>query len=199
MRNTEQTGKVEVICGCMFAGKTEELIRRLRRAEIAEQSITVFSPEVDDRYNRETIGSHNGKNWNANVICADESGVEKVKKATDEDVVAIDEFNFFTEEFIDAINYLANNNVRVIVSGLDQTFRAEPFNPLPNSLAIADTVDKLTAICEVCGGEATKTQRLVNGDPADESSPTVLVGGDDSYEARCRECFVAPHTITRSK
>lgn len=199
MHNAQNSGRVEVICGCMFAGKTEELIRRLRRAEIAEQSIKVFTPEIDDRYERESIGSHNGRDWQATVVTPDETGVETITQATNYDVVAIDEFNFFTDEFLSGIEQLAANDVRVIVSGIDQTFRGEPFEPMHKVMAVSDSIDKLTAVCEVCGGEAIRNQRLIDGEPAPADSPTVLVGGEDSYEARCRHCFIAPKKVSRAK
>lgn len=199
MQNTQNPGRVEVICGCMFAGKTEELIRRLRRAEIADQSIQVFTPEIDDRYERESIGSHNGRDWQATVIEPNENGVQKITDATEYDVVAVDEFNFFTEAFVSGIEELAANGVRVIISGIDQTFRGEPFEPMHKAMAISDSIDKLTAVCEVCGGEAIRNQRLIDGEPAPAESPTVLVGGEDSYEARCRHCFVAPETVAQTK
>lgn len=191
-----QTGQIEVISGCMFAGKTEELLRRLRRAEIAGQSIKVFTPAVDDRFDRETIGSHNGRDWEATVVETDSAGAAQVKSAKDFDIVAIDEFNFFSEGFIDVIEDLAYDGVRVIVSGTDQTFRAEPFEPMHTLLSLADEVDKLAAVCEQCGGRATRNQRLIDGEPAPINSPTVLVGGDESYEARCRHCHEVPSAET---
>lgn len=192
MHQPFSTGHIEVISGCMFAGKTEELIRRLRRADIAGQSIQVFSPEIDNRYDVETIGSHNGQDWDATVIATDESGVETLKDAVNNDVVAVDEFNFFTSDFIRAIEHLADNDVRVILSGTDQTFRGDVFDPMGEAMAVSDSVDKLSAVCEVCGKKATKNQRLIEGRPAPADAPTIMVGGNESYEARCRECFVLP-------
>jgi thymidine kinase len=186
-------GRIEVISGCMFAGKTDELLRRLRRAEIAGLDIRVFSPEIDDRYGETVIGSHNGEEWDARVISVDSPGVnDLISEGMGADIVAIDEFNFFTEGFVYAVEELADYGTRVIVTGLDQTFRGEPFEPMDELLAIADTVDKLTAVCEVCGSDATKTQRLIDKEPASYNSPTVHVGGSESYEARCRDCHKVP-------
>lgn len=192
MNQPLSTGHIEVISGCMFAGKTEELIRRLRRADIADQTIQVFSPEIDNRYDVETIGSHNGQDWDASVLPTTEDGVDQLRHATSFDVVAIDEFNFFTSDFVPAIEHLADNNVRVIITGTDQTFRGENFEPMGEIMAVSDEVDKLSAVCEVCGHKATKNQRLLDGRPAPSDAPTILVGGDEAYEARCRDCFELP-------
>jgi len=181
------SGRIEVITGCMFSGKTEELLRRLRRAEIAEQDVKVFKPSIDDRYSEDEVGSHNGRSWKAEVIDT-ESDVEKIFEDVSADVVAIDEANFFEEDLVPAAEKLAEQGCRVIVSGLDQNFRAESFDPVPDLMASAEYVDKLRAICSVCGGEATLTQRLVDGEPAHVDDPTILVGADESYQARCREC-----------
>lgn len=193
MNYNSSSGRIEVISGCMFAGKTEELMRRLRRAEIAERSIEIFSPELDTRFGKDVIGSHNGKSWSSTVVPINSTGqamlLEQGKKV---DIVAVDEFNFFEHQFVPVLNELANSGVRVVVSGLDQTFRGEPFEPMGDLLAIADKVDKLTAVCEECGGVATRTQRLINGEPANYSAPTVQVGGSESYEARCRKCHTVP-------
>lgn len=180
-------GQLEVITGCMFAGKTEELLRRLRRAEIADQSISIIKPELDDRYGETVVGTHVGRTWEATVVSIDEDGRETLRNET-ADVIAIDEFNFFDSSFIPLLNDLANEGSRVIVSGLDQTYRGEPFHPMDEALAIADRVDKLSAVCECCGLEATKTQRIIDGEPAKADAPTILVGADETYEARCRGC-----------
>lgn len=183
----DSNGKIEVITGCMFAGKTEELLRRLRRSKIADKSIEIVKPEVDDRYGETTVGTHVGRTWEAKVIPVSEEGISQLTDISSE-IIAIDEFNFFTDEFIPILNELANSGKRIIISGLDQTYRGEPFEPMDKALAIADSVDKLSAICEECGGEATKTQRIIDGDPAPADAPTVLVGDDESYQARCRSC-----------
>ena len=202
-------GWIEVVTGSMFSGKTEELIRRLRRAEIAGQTVAVFTPAVDDRYGETTVGSHDGRTWDATVIgkSADEGedenedegdGVWEIASTLTErgdvDVVAIDEANFFGADLVDLCESLANDGYRVIVSGLDTTFRGEPFEPMPNLMAVAEYVDKLQAICSVCGDPATRSQRLVDGEPAHVDDPTVLVGAAESYEARCRNC----HTLRRT-
>lgn len=189
------SGQIEVITGCMFAGKTEELLRRLRRARIADLDIKVFTPEIDDRFDKEQVGSHSGKAWDASVVTDDSNGVNKVlDEGMGVDIVAFDEFNFLSSGFVYAAEDIANYGTRVIVTGLDQTFRGEPFEPMDEILAVADKVDKLTAVCEDCGCVATKTQRLINGDPAPYDSPTVQVGGSETYEARCRECHQVPNS-----
>jgi thymidine kinase len=181
-------GRIEVISGCMFAGKTEELLRRLRRAEVAGKSVEVFSPSMDGRYGEDVIGSHNGKSWSATVLEVSEKGQERLLDADSFDVVAVDEFNFFDSSFIHTLNCLADSGTRVIVSGTDQTFRGEPFEPVHELMAVADDVEKLTAICECCGSRATRNQRMIDGEPASVDSPTVQVGGEESYQARCRHC-----------
>lgn len=183
----EKQGRIEAITGCMFAGKTEELLRRLRRAEISGQEIEIVKPDIDDRYGQEEVGTHNGKSWEATVIPTSVEGREELEEIK-ADVLAVDEFNFFTKPFVPILEEKADNGTRVIVCGLDQNYRGEPFVPMDKILARADKVQKLSAICEVCGEEATKTQRMVNGEPAPEDMATILVGGEESYEARCRNC-----------
>ena len=191
MHAITRTGWIEVITGSMFSGKTEELLRRLRRSEIAGQSVAVYKPAVDDRYGETTIGSHNGRQWEATVIDNEGDGPrEIVDTAPDAEVVAIDEANFFSPALVDVCDTLANRGVRVIVSGLDQTFRGEPFEPVPELMATAEYVDKLRAICSQCGEPATRNQRLIEGEPAHVDDPTILVGAEESYEARCRACHV---------
>jgi thymidine kinase len=178
----------------MFSGKTEELLRRLRRAEIAGQEIAVFKPAVDDRYGEATIGTHNGRQWAAEVVASEGDGVWAITDALNgEQVVAIDEANFFDGTLVAVCEALAADGRRVIVSGTDQTFRAEPFEPVPQLMAIAEYVDKLQAICSVCGEPATRNQRLIEGEPAHADDPTIMVGAEESYEARCRNC----HTLRR--
>lgn len=192
MHAITRSGWIEVITGSMFSGKTEELLRRLRRAEIAEQEVAVFKPDVDDRYGEATIGSHNGRQWEATVVDAEGDGIWAIHdELNGEQVVAIDEANFFSTELVDVCEVLAANGRRVIVSGTDQTFRAEPFEPVPQLMALAEYVDKLRAICTVCGEPATRNQRLIDGEPAHTDDPTILVGAEESYEARCRNC----HTL----
>jgi len=172
----------------MFSGKTEELLRRLRRSEIAGKTVSVVKPSIDDRYSEGKIGSHNGGSREALVVDPESGDLEEVLTTIETDVLAIDEANFFENSLIGVVESLAESGKRVIVTGLDQNFRAEPFHPVPELMARADFVDKITAICVECGGRATRTQRLIDGEPAHESDPTILVGAEESYQARCREC-----------
>ncbi|WP_313695724.1 thymidine kinase [Halorarum halobium] len=186
------SGWIEVISGSMFSGKTEELLRRLRRAEIAGQDVAVFTPAMDDRYGETTIGTHNGRAWEATVVENEDDGPwEMLEDLNGEKVVAIDEANFFSGELVEVCQALAEDDRRVIVSGTDQTFRGEPFHPLPELMAVAEYVDKLQAICSVCGEPASRNQRLIEGEPAHVDDPTIFVGAEESYEARCRNC----HTL----
>lgn len=178
-------GHIEVITGSMFSGKTEELIRRITRAEIAGQEVQVFKPEVDDRYGEQEIGSHSGKSWEAEVIGSRE--IERIIE-TEADVIAIDEGNFFSQGLVETAHELADSGRRVIISGIDQNFRGEPFTPVPELMAAAEYVDKLRAICAQCGKPATRNQRLIEGEPAHKDDPEVLVGAEEKYEARCRNC-----------
>ncbi|HEY54235.1 MAG TPA: thymidine kinase [Caldilineae bacterium] len=184
------SGWVEVICGSMFSGKTEELIRRLRRAVIARQRVQLFKPAVDDRYGVSTVASHNGMKWEGIVVGGAEEVLEKVEPETT--VVAIDEVQFFDSGVVDVCNVLAQRGLRVIVAGLDTDFRGEPFGPMPTLMAQAESVRKLHAICMQCGGEASRTQRLIDDRPAYYDDPIVLIGASESYEARCRACHAVP-------
>ncbi len=179
-------GWIEVICGSMFSGKTEELIRRVRRAQIARQKVQVFKHSLDARYAQREVTSHNGLQWDAVPV----ESVEQLRSLIEPDttVVAIDEGQFFDESLVDLCEELADRGVRVIVAGLDMDFRGEPFGPMPQLMARAERVDKLQAICVVCGGPASRTQRLINGQPAAYDDPVILVGADEVYEARCRGC-----------
>lgn len=182
-------GWIEVVTGCMFSGKTDELIRRLERAEIAGHETKVFTPSIDDRYGEEVIGSHNGREWTAEIIENDSEGVKQIRdEAEDFDVIGIDEGNFFPPELVRIIEELADNGHRIIVSGLDTDFRGEPFVPMHDIAARAEYVKKLRAICQECGEPATRTQRIIDGEPAHEDDPTIVVGADEKYEARCRNC-----------
>ncbi|RMG70271.1 MAG: thymidine kinase [Chloroflexi bacterium] len=181
-------GQIEVICGSMFCGKTEELIRRVRRAIIAKQQVQVFKPAIDDRYSLEHVSSHNGQQIRAQII----SQVSEILTLVEENttVVAIDEAQFFDIALIDIVQTLAERDIRVIVAGLDMDFRGEPFGPMPQLLCIAEDVTKLKAICVVCGEAASRTQRLVNGKPARYDDPVIKVGAMESYEPRCRKHHV---------
>ncbi|MBN2908073.1 thymidine kinase [Polycladomyces sp. WAk] len=179
-------GWIEVICGGMFSGKSEELIRRVRRARIAKQKVEVFKPAIDDRYHPEAVTSHNGVHTAAVPVRSAKAIMEQV--TDDVNVVAIDEVQFFEDEIVDVCQQLADRGVRVICAGLDQDFRGRPFGPTPTLLALAEYVTKLQAICVKCGGPAGRTQRLVNGKPASSEEPVIQVGAKEQYEARCRHC-----------
>ncbi|MDF1512492.1 MAG: thymidine kinase [Anaerolineae bacterium] len=183
-------GWIEVICGSMFSGKTEELIRRLRRAQIARQRIQVFKPAIDIRYAEKAIASHNGLQEQA-IPVSDSAALMEAFDHT-ADVIAIDEIQFFDEGAIEVCNDLADLGKRVICAGLDMDFRGTPFGPIPRLLAIAERVDKLQAICVVCGMPASRTQRLIEGKPAYDDDPVVLVGASEVYEARCRRHHQVP-------
>jgi thymidine kinase len=183
-------GSVEVICGSMFCGKTEELIRRLRRARIAKQQVQVFKPIIDNRYNHSKVTSHSGIDVDAYPVANSEDIIKALEPDTT--VVGVDEAQFFDAGIVDVVEQLAEQGLRVIVTGLDLDFRGEPFGCMPQMIARAERVEKLQAICMVCGGSASRTQRLVNGKPAHYEEPLVLVGAQEFYEARCREHHQVP-------
>ena len=187
------TGSIEVITGSMFSGKTDELIRRLRRAHIARQKIQVFKPAIDNRYAVEKVTSHAGSEFDAVPAASAEAVAMLIEPDTT--VVAIDEAQFFDWHIAEVCQGLAARGVRVICAGLDMVFRGEPFGPMPLLMSQAETVDKLQAICQVCGNPASSTQRLIDGRPATYSDPIVQVGGSEAYEARCRE----HHEVPREK
>lgn len=188
MRHTH--GSVEVVCGSMFSGKTDELIRRLVRATIAKQKVQVFKPAIDIRYAVEKVASHAGATFDAIPV---QSAAEiRTKLDADTTVVGIDEAQFFDPEVASIAQELAARDIRVIVAGLDQDFRGEPFGSMPVLMAMAEDVTKLHAICMVCGGNASRTQRLVNGKPARYDEPVVIVGASEMYEARCRQHHEVP-------
>jgi thymidine kinase len=190
MRHSYNGGWIEIICGSMFSGKTEELIRRIRRARIAKQKVQVFKPALDDRYHTEQVASHNGLQWQAIAV----SNAREIPKHLDPDttVVAVDEAQFFDWELSSICNQLAQRGLRIILAGLDMDFRGEPFGPMPLLMAEAEEVTKLQAICVECGAPASRTQRLIDGRPAAYDDPIILVGGSESYEARCRHCHEVP-------
>lgn len=179
-------GSIELICGSMFSGKTEELIRRTRRAVIAKQRVEVFKPIIDTRYDAERVTSHNGVDVEAKPVGSSQDILASVAPETT--VVAIDEVQFFDVGVVDVCEKLADAGKRVICAGLDLDFRGEPFGPMPALLAHAEEVSKLHAICVICGEEASRTQRLIEGRPAAFDDPIVLVGAAEVYEARCRQC-----------
>lgn len=179
----KDTGWIEVITGCMFSGKTEELIRRLRRAQIAKQKVKIFKPRIDARYSDNSIVSHNEQSLPSILI---EDINEVLKYSDDAQVIGIDEAQFFNEEIVSICNSLASQGKRVIVSGLDQDYTGKPFEPVPQLLAVAEYITKQHAICVVCGNPADKTQRKTT------ESERVIVGAADIYEARCRKCHYIP-------
>jgi thymidine kinase len=184
-------GWIELVCGSMFSGKTEELLRRVRRAEIARKQVRLFKPSIDQRYGVERVASHNGiAREDAIVVHAATDIFDYVTPEVE--VIAIDEVQFFDWSIADVCSLLANERKRVIVAGLDQDFRGEPFGPMPLLMALAERVDKFHAICVVCGASASRTQRLIDGRPARYDDPIILVGGSESYEARCRHCHEVP-------
>ncbi len=190
MREGVNTGWIEVICGSMFSGKSEELIRRVHRVQIAKKKVQVFKPTIDNRYSIQYIYSHNGTKVEAVNITKSKDLLEKIEPDTE--VIAIDEAQFYDDDIVSICQKLANQGKRVIVAGLDQDFRGEPFGPIPKLLAVAEYIYKLQAICMVCGNTASRTQRLVNGQPAKYSDSIILIGAKESYEARCRKCHEVP-------
>jgi thymidine kinase len=187
--STGRAGTVEVITGSMFSGKTEELIRRLKRALLARQRVQAFKPRIDDRYDPARIVSHGATSVDAVAVATSDSLEERVEDETQ--VVAIDEAQFFDRGIVEVAERLANRGVRVICAGLDQDYLGRPFAPMPELMAIAEEVTKVHAVCTVCGATASRSQRLI------PQATTVLVGGAESYEARCRSCF-EPHDVPRT-
>lgn len=181
-------GYIEVVIGPMYSGKSEELIRRLRRAKIAKQNVVVFKPQIENRYSKEDVVSHNGDSINAIPISNAREIYNHIDNKTQ--VVGIDEVQFFDEEIVEIAMNLADKGIRVIAAGLDMDFKGEPFGPTPRLLAVAEFVDKIQAICSVCGQPANRSQRLINGEPARYDDPIIQVGAVESYEARCRKCHV---------
>ncbi len=183
-------GWIEVVCGSMFSGKTEELIRRVKRVIIARQKVQVFKPRLDTRYEHEKVTSHSGTDFQAKPVAHAADILADL--SPDTEVVAIDEAQFFDSTISDVCSELADRGLRVIVAGLDMDFRGEPFSPIPALMAQAERVDKLQAICQHCGAPASRTQRLINGNPASYDDPVILVGAEEVYEARCRLCHSVP-------
>jgi thymidine kinase len=178
-------GWLEVICGPMFSGKSEEMIRRLRRAEIAGQRVVIFKPQIDDRFDASDVVSHAGARMHAVPVS---SIGDLLEQAEGFEVVGIDEVQFFEPAIVPVALDLTDSGARVVAAGLDQDFRRLPFGPMPDLLSHAEFVDKLQAVCQRCGGPATTTQRLLDGRPAPYSGETVVVGAAEQYEARCRSC-----------
>ena len=192
-----QKGWIEVICGPMFAGKSEELIRRVKTLSYAHQKIVAFKPAIDNRYDKSAISSHDCEKYQAFAIKSAEDILPLVE--SDVQVVAIDEVQFFKDNIVSICESLADRGVRVIVAGLDTDFRGEPFGVMPLLLARAEFVTKLSAACTVCGCAATRTQRLVDGKPANYDDPIILVGAKESYEARCRKHHIVPNKPNSDK
>lgn len=185
------TGWIEVICGSMFSGKSEELIRRVKRARIAKQRVVALKPAIDIRFSSNDVVSHDGDK----IECISVRSAEQAKRVIPENVqvVAIDEVQFFDDGIVDLCSKLADRGVRVILAGLDCDFRGEPFGVMPQLLARAEFVSKLQAICVKCGNPATRTQRMIDGSPASYHDPQVLIGASEVYEARCRRCHEVPN------
>lgn len=198
----KQSGWVELICGSMFSGKSEELIRRIKRATYGNLTVRVFKPAIDNRYHEESVVSHNGNTILARPV---ENATDILDHITDDiDVIGIDEIQFFDDAIVSIVDQLADLGHRVIVAGLDTDFRGEPFGVMPELMAMSEMVTKLNAICPQCGSPASRTQRLINGEPASYDDPIILVGASESYEPRCRHCHVVPnkpvaHKIVREE
>ena len=192
-------GWIEVIAGVMFSGKSEELIRRVRRSLIARKKVQVFKSHLDDRYSGVfTVGSHDGRTIEAVPVDSSEQIALRIDPHAQ--VIAIDEAQFLDHGIVAVANELAGRGRRVIVAGTDTDFRGEPFGAMPQLMCTAEIVDKLHAICVMCGAPATRNQRLIDGKPARYDSPVVMVGGADSYEARCRACHrIGPPDETQGK
>ncbi|WNF37268.1 thymidine kinase [Bacillaceae bacterium IKA-2] len=197
MHLTRKEGWLEVVCGSMFSGKSEELIRRVRRAHFGKQKVEVFKPALDNRYSSEEVVSHNGTKVIAKSLMSSLEILDIVD--CDTQIVAIDEVQFFDEQVISVVEALADQGVRVIVAGLDQDFRGEPFGPVPKLMALAESTTKLQAICMSCGSPASRTQRLIDNEPANYNDPIILVGASEAYEARCRHCHDVPGKPTELK
>ena len=191
MYHQYREGWIEVISGCMFAGKTEELIRRINVLSYAKKNIIVFKPKIDNRYSDSEIVSHSGAKVPCLVVEKAQDILKKIE--ADTEVVAIDEVQFFDKDIVEVCEYLADKGIRVMVAGLDKDFRGESFGVMPELLTRAEFVTKLTAVCAKSGAPATRTQRLVNGKPAGFEDPIVMVGADESYEPRCRHCHQVPN------
>jgi len=191
MEKVSRPGSIEVIAGVMFAGKSEELIRRVRRAVIARRRVQVFKSHLDSRYaGLYSVASHDGRELDATPV----DGSAEIYRLTrpDTQLVAVDEAQFLDHGIVAVVTALAAGGVRVVLAGVDTDFRGEPFGPMGDLMAVAEQVDKLQAICVVCGDLACRNQRLVDGRPARYDAPTIMIGGQESYEARCRKCHEVP-------
>ena len=192
MIENRKFGWIECICGSMFSGKSEELLRRIKRGVIAKQKVLLFKPSIDNRYEENMVSTHNGNSYESvNIDKAEQIYDYIIDKKYD--IIGIDEVQFFDEKIVEVINKLADDGIRVIVAGLDMDFKAEPFHPIPEIMAVSEMVTKLHAVCNKCGKEASRSQRLIDGEPARYDDPIVVIGASESYEARCRHC----HEIKR--
>ncbi|MGP1513313.1 thymidine kinase [Gemella taiwanensis] len=192
MIENRKFGWIECICGSMFSGKSEELLRRIKRGVIAKQKVLLFKPSIDNRYEENMVSTHNGNSYESvNIDKAEQIYNYIIDKKYD--IIGIDEVQFFDEKIVEVINKLADDGIRVIVAGLDMDFKAEPFHPMPEIMAVSEMVTKLHAVCNKCGKEASRSQRLIDGEPARYDDPIVVIGASESYEARCRHC----HEIKR--
>ncbi|WP_314989056.1 thymidine kinase [uncultured Gemella sp.] len=192
MIENRKFGWIECICGSMFSGKSEELLRRIKRGVIAKQKVLLFKPSIDNRYKENMVSTHNGNSYESvNIDKAEQIYDYIIDKKYD--IIGIDEVQFFDEKIVEVINKLADDGIRVIVAGLDMDFKAEPFHPMPEIMAVSEMVTKLHAVCNKCGKEASRSQRLIDGEPARYDDPIVVIGASESYEARCRHC----HEIKR--
>lgn len=187
-----QMGWVEVICGSMFSGKSEELIRRVRQASYGNLSVRVFKPAIDNRFSDESVVSHNGTTTIAHPVKKSIEILQHLQDTEEIDIVAIDEAQFFDKEIVKVVDTLAHQGIRVIVAGLDTDFRGEPFGSMPQLMSLSETVTKLNAICPICSSPASRTQRLINGKPALYDDPIILVGASETYEPRCRHHHEIP-------
>ena len=192
MVENRKFGWIECICGSMFSGKSEELLRRIKRGVIAKQKVLLFKPSIDNRYDENRVSTHNGNSYDS-ISIEKSSEILNIVKDKNYDIIGIDEIQFFDNDIVKVINKLADEGFRVIVAGLDMDFKAEPFHPMPEIMAISEMVTKLHAVCNKCGKEASRSQRLINGKPAKYDDPIVVIGASESYEARCRHC----HEIER--
>ncbi|MCX7977502.1 MAG: thymidine kinase [Bdellovibrionaceae bacterium] len=181
-------GSLEVICGCMWAGKSEELLRRVKRCILSGTKVLLFKPDIDTRYSEDSVVTHDGNSLKCNTVPR-RITPKDIEEFGEADVYAFDECTLFEGSFLDVVRHLIHKGKRVIVAGLDLNFRGEPFGIMPALLAYADKIDKLTAICPKCGKEATRTQRIFNGQPI-TNGKEVVVGGAGTYEPRCKDCFV---------
>jgi len=184
-------GTLEIVCGSMFSGKTEELMRRLKRAEYAKQKALTIKHHIDNRKSVSCIVSHDGNQRQAHALDGSKEGFEEILAmiGDDTEIVGVDEAQFFPEQIVDLVQILVASGKRVIAAGLDMNFRGEPFGVMPALMAMADDVTKLKAICMKCGADAHYTQRLIDGEPAKWDDPIIVVGAEECYEARCRECY----------